>query len=343
MNHAMASTDPTAEVASSSADVSVIIISFNTRDLTRECLNSLLEQTETMHAQIIVVDNHSSDGSAEMIAHEFPQVELVCSHVNLGFGNANNLGLQRAHGRYLVLLNSDAFLAPGALKLSLQHMNETPNCGLGGGRLVGRDGSWQPSARMFHTLFADAMVYTGLSHRFPHSRVFAGLDRTWADQMQSASVDWVPGAFSVIRPEILQKIGGCFDPAFFLYYEEVDLCKRIKNAGYEVWYWPDVVITHIGGESSRRLANLEFSSTAAQVVLWRMRSTLLYYRKHGGWRVHMARWMERFYYLGSSLRNRLSGSAWRKERAAYYQSMARLMQQAWRDTRGGRVSPPIPW
>jgi GT2 family glycosyltransferase len=113
--------------------------------------------------------------------------------------------------------------------------------------------------------------------------------------MQAAEVDWVPGAYSIIPANILRE-HGFFDPRFFLYYEEVDLCRRIKNAGYEVCYWPDVVVTHLGGESSRQLKTLEFSSTAAQVVLWRMRSSLLYYRKHHGASAWFARRMEQALY-----------------------------------------------
>lgn len=323
-------------------DVSVLIISFNTRDLTRECLQCIGRECEGLNAQIIVVDNASLDDSAAMVASEFPYATLLRSEVNLGFGNANNLALTHARGRYVVLLNTDAFMAAGALKLAMEQMDRTPQCGLAGGKLVGRDGGWQPSARMFHSVAIDAAVLTGMATRYPHSRIFGRLDRTWADQNAAAQVDWVPGAFSILRARALAQ-SGVFDPAFFLYYEEVDLCRRIQAAGWQVWYWPSIVVTHIGGESSRSMKSLEISSASAQVELWRMRSTFLYYRKHHGARALLAKWMEQSVYFASMLRNRLGKSQERKERAEHFAALYRLADQAWADTNGGRTSPQRPW
>ncbi|MDE1163414.1 MAG: glycosyltransferase family 2 protein [Acidobacteriaceae bacterium] len=323
-------------------DVSIILVSFNTESLTRECLQAVLEETKGLTAEIFVVDNASRDDSASMIEREFPQVRLFRSNVNLGFGNANNVALKEATGRYIVLLNTDAFLAPGGLRLAMERMDATPRCGMGGARLIGRDGGWQPSARTFHGLWVDATVLTGLSTRYPHSRLFGGLDRTWADQNVAAAVDWVPGAFAILRPKALAQVGA-FDPAFFLYYEEVDLCYRLKQARWEIWYWPEIVVTHIGGESSRSLKTLEFSSAAAQVVLWRMRSTLLYYRKHHGEKARLAKWMEQLLYTASAWRNDLSSTPERKARAHHFKTLSRLFDQAWDETKGGRISPPAPW
>jgi len=323
-------------------DISIIIVSFNTRDLLRECLTSVLKEASALHTEIFVVDNASTDGSAEMVAREFPTVELLRSDINLGFGQANNLALARARGRYFVLLNSDAFPAPGALARAIRHMDANPTCALGGGLLIGRDGAWQPSARSFHSVTGDAIVLTGLAAKFPRSRIFGSFDRTWADARISSSVDWVPGAFSILRPAALRETG-FFDPAFFLYYEEVDLCLRLKHAGYSVWYWPDVVVTHIGGESSRQHKSLDFSSTAAQVVLWRMRSTLLYYRKHHGVRARFAFWMERTLYTFAMLRNSFTCNPERLARKQHFRAQRALLLQAWKDTDGGRTSPPRPW
>ena len=321
---------------------SIIIVSFNTREILRECLDSVVREAINLSVEILVVDNNSNDGSPEMVEQNFPQVRLIRSTVNLGFGVANNLALHQAQGQYFVLLNSDAFFQPGALELAIRHMDETPECGLGGGLLIGRDGSWQPSSRSFHSLVGDAIVLTGLAAKFPHSKFFGHFDRTWADIYKPAPVDWVPGAFSIIRPAALAKTGA-FDPAFFLYYEEVDLCRRMKQAGYAVWYWPDIVVVHIGGESSRQLKRLQFSSKAAQIVLWRMRSTLLYYRKHHGLQARLAKWLETFLYRITVLRNHFSRTPSRQERKHQYRTLIVLMNQAWRETRGGRISPPKPW
>ena len=257
----------------------VVIVSFNTCQVLRECLESVVRNAMNLNIEILVVDNHSWDGSPEMVEREFPQVKLIRSIINLGFGAANNVALEQAQGRYYVLLNSDAFLEPGALELAICHMDETPDCGLGGGRLIGRDGSWQPSSRSFHSLLGDAIVMTGLATKFPRSRFFGQADRTWADVFEPAAVDWVPGAFSIIRPEVLAK-AGVFDPAFFLYYEEVDLCRRIKQKGYTIWYWPDIVVVHIGGESARSAGAL--SPAGRQLSALQIESELLYFRKHHG-------------------------------------------------------------
>lgn len=327
-----------------------MVISFNTRDLLRECLESAQAECaalpEGTAAEVLVVDNGSRDGSAEMVEAEFAAartpVRLFRSAINLGFAAANNLAMEQARGRYIVLLNSDAFFHPGALRLAIEHMEADPSAGIGGARLVGRDGAWQPSARMFHSIGRDALVMTGLAARYPRSRVFGAPDRTWASPDEPASVDWVPGAFAILRREALEKTG-LFDPAFFLYYEEVDLCRRVKDAGVRILYWPDVVVTHIGGESGRQLRSLMFSKTGAQVVLWRMRATLLYYRKHHGWQAGLARGLEEGLYLLRRLRNRFSGDPARRERGQEAKLLQGLMRQAWKETQGGRVSPPRPW
>ena len=242
-----------------SPDVSIVIVSFNTRDMLRECLETTRNQGVV--TEIIVVDNASRDGSADMVRAEFPNVRVISSPDNLGFAGANNLAFAEATGRFVVLLNSDAFLHPGTLARAIAHMDAEPTVGLGGGLLVGRDGHWQPSARLFPSLLNDCLSLTGLSARFPASRLFGRADRTWADPKQPTDTDWVPGAFSIIRRDVLNEVG-FFDPRFFLYYEEVDLCLRIKAAGYRVAYWPDLEVIHIGGESSKTIRRLIKSSSA---------------------------------------------------------------------------------
>lgn len=318
--------------------VSVLVVSFNTRDLLRECLTSLLAECAHLPAgtaaEVLVVDNASCDGSAAMVAREFSDsVRLLCSDVNLGFGAANNAAMEAAQGRYLVLLNSDAFLQPGALTRAIAQMDADPGAGIGGARLVGRDGEPQPSARTFPSVLGTALVLSGLADRAARLR---------DSSMKAASVDWVTGAFMILRREALARTG-LFDPAFFLYYEETDLCRRVKAAGFRVMYWPDVVVTHRGGESSRTLDEHVFSEGEAQVVLWRMRSTLLYFRKHHGWLVWPARWLEQGLLALRVGRNRFSRSPARRARGREAALLMRLMRQAWHETRGGRVSPPQPW
>lgn len=342
ISQAIAQNNQSATTDTSTMEVSIVVVSFNTRELLHECLHSVAAECEGLASEIFVVDNGSSDGSIEMVEREFPQAILLKSSVNLGFGVANNLALQQARGRYFVLLNSDAFFTPGSLSRAIRHMDETPACGLGGAKLRGRGDAWQHSAKTFHSILGDFIVLTGLADKFPRSRLFGRASRTFADEELPASVDWVPGAFAIVRPSALERVG-LFDPRYFLYYEEVDLCRRMKSAGMEIWYWPAILIVHVGGQSSKTLTALEFSSRAAQVVLWRMRSTFLYYRKHHGWQAWLAKWMEKCLYSATVLRNRFSHVPERQERERHYRTMLALLNQAWRETQGGRVSPPHPW
>jgi GT2 family glycosyltransferase len=331
--------DPTETV---SPAISILIVSFNTRDVLRECLQSVELASRNLAVETIVVDNASSDGSPAMVREEFPWVHIIESHENLGFGRANNLAFEAARGRYIVLLNSDAFLQADTLCHSLEKMEADPSVGLASGRLVGRDGELQPSARMFPSPIRQLLVISGLADRYPKSRFFGQADRTWADPMVAAEVDWVPGAYSIIPARILHE-HGFFDPRFFLYYEEVDLCLRIQNAGFKIMYWPEICVVHVGGESSRQVKTVEMSQTGAQLVLWRMRSTLLYYRKHKGSMAAVACWLEEIWYLLRGWRNRLRSSEEAKAEVRNQERLASLMVRAWKETQGGRVSPPQPW
>ncbi len=323
-------------------DISIIIVSYNTRNVLRDCLASVYASQGQLKVEIVVVDNASSDLSAEMVEAEFPAVIVLRSTINLGFGGANNLGLQSTRGRYIVLLNSDAFLSEESLQRSFSNMERDRHVGLGGGRLVGRDGSPQPSARMFPKLLTHMLVMSGLASRFPQSKFFGQADRTWADPMVASEVDWVPGAYSIICSDVLDAIG-FFDPRFFLYYEEVDLCLRIQNAGFSIMYWPEIEVVHLGGESSKQVKTLELSQSGAQLVLWRMRSTVLFYRKHLGSTACVVMMFECFWYSLRALRNRLrEGEAARLE-VQNQRRLVRLMLQAWRETNGGRTSPAQPW
>jgi GT2 family glycosyltransferase len=327
-------------------DISIVIVSFNTKNLLRECIETVQREAGDVVYEIIVVDNSSRDGSAEMVMKEFPAVRLIRSPVNLGFGAANNRGFALARGRFVVLLNSDAFLHPHSLERAVQHMDANPQVGLCGGRLVGRDGSWQPSMRMFPSPLNEILTLTGLAAKYRNSRFFGRVDQTWADPLAPGPADWVPGAFSVIRREVLEQLG-FFDERFFFYFEEIDLCRRVKSAGYSIWYWPDVVVTHLGGESAqaaKAMTNLTISSSGIQLNLWRMRSQLLYYRKHhgaiGAWTTMMIEiWWKRI----RALRNSASDVLARRNNAQELRMEIATMSQAWRETRGGQICPPKPW
>ncbi|MEK6787577.1 MAG: glycosyltransferase [Pseudomonadota bacterium] len=319
-------------------DMSIVIVSFNTKHLLDECLVSVEHNRGDLRLQVIVVDNASRDGSADFLAENHPGVELIRSSVNLGFGPANNVGFAQARGKYTVLLNTDAFLDDGVLARSWQLMEADAGIGLLGALLIGRDGVRQPSARMFPSLLNDFLTLSGLAWRYPQSRFFGRFDRTWADPQDAADVDWVPGAFSVIRSDLLQRLQG-FDTRFFLYYEEVDLCRRIQASGARIRYEPALRVVHIGGESSKSIKRLSLSSSGNQLTLWRMRAGLMYYRKHHGWiGAWLIRQMESRWHQLRALKPGQDPA--RQEES---QVVCTLMQQAWQETDAGRSSPPQPW
>jgi GT2 family glycosyltransferase len=324
-----------------SPDASVIIVSFNTRDILRNCLASLESAAVSRDIEVIVVDNASRDDSADMVEMEFPAVTLVRSDVNLGFAAGNNAAFALANGRHVLLLNPDTLVARDALERAIAHMDADPSVGMAGGRLLNRNGADEPAARQFPSVFNDFLALSGLAARFPHSRLFGRFDRTWAPVTQAADVDWVPGAFAIIRREVLAQVGH-FDERFFLYYEEVDLCRRIKAAGWRIRYWPDIVVRHWGGESSKTLAGHTLSSSGSQLVLWRMRSALLYYRKqHGRLAAWAAARLEIAWHAMRHCKAALPGGD--PEKSAESALVASLMRQAWGETDGGRVSPSRPW
>lgn len=324
-------------------DISIVIVSFNTRELLRQCLLSAMEECASIKSEIIVIDNASKDKSAEMVKESFPTVKLIQNQVNLGFAAANNLGFRQARGEFIVLLNSDAFLHKGSLKLALRRIEGNPTAGLGGGRLIGRDGSWQPSARMFPSILNDFLHLSGLAAKYPDSHFFGRADRTWASAQESTETDWVPGAFAIARREVLEKVG-FFDERFFLYYEEVDLCQRIKQAGYSIWYWADVVITHLGGESSKTIRDQAISSAGSQLTLWKMRSALLYYYKYQGRRgASRCKNLETWWHKIRILKNRLMKGPGYEKKIQESEGFISQMQQAWEETNNGQYSPPKPW
>ncbi len=324
---------------SDSVDISILIVTYNNQSCICPCLQGLLNQQTTFSYEVLLIDNASKDDTVTLVKSEFPQVKVIANDSNLGFGNANNLALTEATGQYIVLVNPDAVLKEDVLQRAVEHLQSNSQAGLGGGCLIGSEGEWQPSARRFPSLLNEILVLTGLAQRFPKSRFLGRADYTWADPMQDLSVDWVPGAFMIVRRDLLDQIG-FFDPVFFLYYEEVDLCYRIIQAGYQVFYWPDLEITHIGGVSSQTQDGMTFASQGKQLTLWRMRSQLLYYRKwHGVMMAWMVMQFEQLWHRIRAFKNRASNAA----KVQDSEHVIELWKQAWQDTAGGRKSPSQPW
>jgi hypothetical protein len=323
-------------------DLSILVVTYNSRRLVGPLLEGLGRELASLAAEVVLVDNASHDGTADFVASAHPWVRLVRSEHNLGFAAGNNLAARHARGRVLLLLNPDALPEPGAIARGLARLDAHPEVGLAGGRLLDDQGRTQPSARMFPTLLQEALVLSGLAARFPRSRWFGHFDRTWADPQAPATVDWVPGAFAFVRRDLFERLGG-FDERFFLYYEEVDLCRRIARAGLQVAYWPDLRVHHVGGASARTVSGATVSRSGAQLTLWRARSALLYYRKHHGW---LTAWavnrLERGWHALRAWRARRHGQGAAAKHAESTE-LGALLRRAWSDTLGGRVAPPRPW
>ena len=226
--------------------------------------------------QVIVVDNASRDGSAELLRTKFPNAELIENRVNVGFGRANNQALPRARGRYVLLLNTDAFVSPDTLPRTVDFMDTHPRCGVLGVKLVGRDGSLQPSCRYFPTPWNIFLTSAGLTRFFPGARLVD--DMSW-DHASVRECDWVPGCYYLVRRDVIERVG-LFDPRYFLYYEEVDHCRAVRQAGWSVTYYPFTPVVHLGGESAGTEGPL--TRAGRQISTLQIESELLYFRKHHG-------------------------------------------------------------
>ena len=263
------------------ACLTTLIVSYNTRSLLDPCLQALAEaqaQAQDLFGanRVVIVDNASRDGSVEHLQLHHPEVQLIRSAQNVGFGRANNLALDGVDTPYVLLLNTDAFVAPEALRTTLDYMRSHPDCGILGVRLVGREGDLQPSCRYFPTPLNLFLIRTGLGRWFPSVRLVD--DMTW-DHATVRECDWVPGCFYLVRREVIDQVG-LFDPRYFLYFEEVDHCLAAKRAGWKVVFHPGTTVVHIGGESAR--ADGPISESGRQVEVLQIESALLYFRKNHG-------------------------------------------------------------
>lgn len=230
-------------------EATIIIVSYNTRELTLACLRSLREQTRATTHETIVVDNLSSDGSAEAIEREFPAITFVKPGRNLGFAAANNLAAREARGEYLLLLNPDTIVLNGAVDSLLRFARDRPDAGIWGGRTLFPDGRLNPtSCWMRQTPWSLLCRGFGFSGAFPRSTLFNPEAMGGWKRDTEREVDIVTGCFFLIRREMWDRLGG-FDPAFFMYGEEADMCLRARALGARPRITPDATIIHYGGAS----------------------------------------------------------------------------------------------
>jgi hypothetical protein len=257
-------------------DISVVLVSYNTIKITQTALNSLFASVLDLAMEVFVIDNDSKDHSAETLGAEYPNIKLIENIKNVGFGRANNQVLPFIKGRYVLLLNTDAYVEPDTLAKTVQYMDSHSGCGILGVKLIGRDGSLQPSCRYFPTPWNIFIKRTGLKFLFGHVKMID--DLSW-DHNAVRDCDWVPGCYYLIRKEVIDQVG-LFDPRYFLYYEEIDHCFAAKAAGWQVTYFPETSVVHLGGESAKQKG--EISSTGQQIESLQIESELLYFRKNYG-------------------------------------------------------------
>ena len=244
--------------------------------MTVKALDSLFAAKGELNLEVFVIDNASKDSSVELIKRFYPNITLIENNINVGFGRANNQVLSLIRGDYVLLLNTDAFVSVDTLKKTSQYMLSNPKCGVLGTKLLGRQADLQPSCRYFPTPFNLFANREGLYRFFPSIKL---VDATDWDSDLTQDCDWVPGCYYLIKKEVIDQVG-LFDPAYFLYYEEVDHCYAVKKAGWKVTYFSETSVIHIGGESAKLVGKVTSSGKQLNKLL--VESELIYFRKNHG-------------------------------------------------------------
>ncbi len=274
-------------------DLSIVIVSWNVRALLRRCLQSVLAEAKPgpddgvfqlgdWKVEILIVDNASADGSIEMVRSQFPHVHLIANGENRGFTAANNQGLSRARGRYLLLLNPDTEVVGDALATMIRYVEANAEIGALGAKLLYPDGSIQSSRRRFPTLSTALVESTVVQEWWKDNRILHRYYMTDTGDDEIQRVDWVVGACLLVRRQAYEQVGG-LDEGFFMYSEELDWCRRIKAAGWEVVYLPTATVMHHEGKSSEQVV-------PARHVYFQS-SKVRYFRKHhGAFQAEALRW-----------------------------------------------------
>lgn len=255
-------------------DLSVIIVSWNTKHLLLDCLRSLQIHLQHINYEILVVDNASTDGSANAVASDYPTIRVIRNDVNLGFGTANNQAIRQAAGRYLLLLNPDTRIIDDTLSQMVEFLDHHPEVGATGCRILDGDGRLDPRCgRREPTLLTEFFHETGLEHKFSHSPFFGQYLMTDWDHHSNREVEVLSGACFMVRRSAVDEVG-LLDEAFFMYGEDIDWCTRLLAAGWRVYFYAQGAIVHLGDASANQVRQ--------EMNLEKLRSRYYYFEKHRG-------------------------------------------------------------
>ncbi|RKZ42107.1 MAG: hypothetical protein DRQ49_02925 [Gammaproteobacteria bacterium] len=255
-------------------DLSIIVIALNVKELVEECFTAVINSTDNLNKEIIYVDNGSKDSNVRLVKEKFPEVIIIESPVNLGFSRANNLGYTKAQGKYVLLLNSDAFINQETLQKTYDFMEQNSDCGVLGCRLVGRDGQLQPSARYFPTPWRIFLENIGKTN--PKISFLKGVDNMQQDHNHIIECDWVPGCYLLTRKKIIDEMGFLLRHELFFSYDDADFCLRVKKQGWKVIFYPEEII-HLGGGSTKKFAKLA-EKNRLKMVTYNLEAGYIYFR-----------------------------------------------------------------
>jgi GT2 family glycosyltransferase len=254
-------------------DVSICIVTYHARDFLRDSLRSIYAAVDSISFEIIVVDNHSEDGTLDMLRKEFPEVQLLINQQNTGYTRPNNQAIRVSQGRTILLINPDTLVEPNTITELVSFLDIHPEVGIVGPKVLNRDGTLQKQCRRSEARPWDSICYfSGLSRLFPHDKRFAGYLMTYLDEDLTHEAEAVSGSCMLIRREVIDQVG-YLDENFFAYQEDTDYCRRTRLAGWKVYYNPSAQIIHYGGEGGSKVQPYR------AILEWH-RSYYLYYRKH---------------------------------------------------------------
>ncbi len=253
-------------------DLSIVIVNYNTKELLMQCIESIYAAKGDLGCEIIVVDNNSNDGSVRLIKENFPFVKLFTNRENIGFSKANNQGFRVAQAELIMFLNPDTVVRNGALERIIDFMKMHQNVGILAPKLIYPDGSLQLSCRSFYNIRTILLRRTLLGRIFHGSELLKKHVMSESSHEEIQEIDWALGACLVVPSHVFKKVGG-FDEGYKMYFEDVDLCYRVKKAGYKECYFPQAVVVHHHQRES--------AGGFSQKTLWHIQSGIRFFNKHG--------------------------------------------------------------